>query len=107
MDFKQNTVGSLKRVKARLENEESWCKGAYALDEDNQLVSPVSSRACKWCLFGAAEVEFHFLGVSLNHILSKAARVRKFKSIVQLNDDLNHAGVLQFLDEVIKEEEGQ
>lgn len=39
--------------KARFFVQKGWTKGAFARDEHDVSVSPISDSACRWCLLGA------------------------------------------------------
>src|SRR5215813_4814584 len=50
-----NTIATivLQRAKVLLECEEHWTQGAWARDENGRPCDPLSSRARRWCAWGA------------------------------------------------------
>lgn len=48
---------TLRRIRARIDTPEKWCKKFYAVDRDGSSVSLDSPKACRWCLSGAIMAE--------------------------------------------------
>lgn len=41
----------LKRVKEKI--KQGWCQGAFARDDEGNIVNPTDASACRWCITGA------------------------------------------------------
>ena len=46
---------SIERSRAVLKNEEHFCCGVYAMDDQHMPVTPDDLTACKWCMVGAVD----------------------------------------------------
>ncbi len=53
LEIKLTELQVLKGALVVLDNEEAWTKGKFARDEDGETCSPISPKACKFCLLGA------------------------------------------------------
>ncbi len=89
-------------MRDRLEDPESWCKGAMARDRVGDLVAIRSPAACSWSM----EAALRIAAGGVDELLYGAANVLDHRcgSLHHFNDSpaTDHEKVLQFLDESIE-----
>lgn len=83
-----------------IENPGNWCRGAVALDAENQPVGSWDSSACKWCAYGAIS-KFAGFGSELMRVLDTLEDHLCGVKIGDYNDTHNHAEVLAMFDKAI------
>lgn len=88
------------KVYELLGSEDKWTKQAYARDIDCKTVSPLSVKACRWCIVGAIlkcyPEEQSFIHEKLNEYLSKTCR----KYIIEWNDNSVYEEIIRVVKEL-------
>lgn len=91
----------VKQVFDLLSDRSKWCQGAGARTEDKNICSPLSEKACSWCVFGAF---YKFVGgcptinpafVAINSYVISANP--NGYDIVSINDNEGYDKVMQIL----------
>lgn len=101
---KLGVVETLKAAKARIEEEEHWNKGEYAVDGDGMRCGPTSYRAYAYCAVGAlcAETKRGGARVRFHPAYEFLGRAVPGGFITDFNDSKTHSEVLAAFDEAIR-----
>ena len=108
----------LVRARAKIADENNWTRRAYARDKDGVVCDFNEPEACRWCGTGALFCEIrkmqlknediHISGkvdvgeLALAH-LKDASMEKHSASPAEVNDNGNHADVLQMYDAAIRD----
>lgn len=99
--------GVLDKARRLLSSQDRWTQGSFARDRYGDAVKPKDPMACSWCLLGAVAATSNDLGISPPALLRYLEGAMNFKygdqfsTIGEMNDYVDHASVMQFLDEAI------
>ena len=89
-------------ARAKIADEANWCQENSAVNSHRIPVHPTNSNACAWCALGALEATSPATA-NLRSLLYEAAyATHGLRSVVDVNDTLGHAAVLQVYDVAIK-----
>jgi hypothetical protein len=95
----------VERARARIADQQRWCRGEHARDVSGEGVCPTSASAVKWCALGAVLAAAHELthNLAAAHDLALNALRPKYgtATLVGVNDMRGHADVIALFDEVI------
>ena len=96
----------VEKARARIADQQRWCRGELARDASGEEVCPTSASAVKWCALGAVIAAAHELTHNLAAAYDLALKALRPKygtaTLVGVNDMRGHAAVLALLDEVIE-----
>ena len=92
-------------ARALIADEQHWCRGHLAQDENGVAVSPTSANAVKRCGLGAVIAAAYELTHDFDaaHDLGHCALRPRYgpATLIHVNDGRGHAAVLALFDEVI------
>lgn len=99
MSYSKPSLQTYIDARELLSDPSRWVQGSGAVDAKGTPVAAYSEEACRWCLVGA--VYKNGGGYAWDE-LDAVARERGFTFASDLNDQLDHAAVLDLLDTVIE-----
>ena len=101
----------LKDARALIADESRWCQLELAMDEDGFCVDATSTSACKFCAVGALiaiiadTVSSDFL--TARRALNNEAYFKHGMCMINVNDTIGHAAVIECFDLAIAEAEAR
>ena len=89
-------------ARAKIADKTNWCQENSAVNSHRIPVHPTNSNACAWCALGALEAASPPHSYGSNLLYEAAYATHGLRSVVEVNDALGHAAVLQMYDAAIK-----
>lgn len=101
----QDPIPVLRRALEIIREPEQWTPRSRALDNRGYAVSPEDPNAVCWCIEGAVSMACNPYGILppyFMRIMDEVAVEYGCDSVNLLEDALDHAGVVEFLETVIR-----
>ena len=94
--FRSEMQKTAAAVLERIGDKERWCQIPVAENARGQTVSPFASSACRWCLFGAWNLEGCVNGAAWDD-LARLSDEMFGCGPIHVNDEIGHDAVVKLL----------